>query len=423
MPPHYDAIPFERVAELIGDAEPSRQSAALHEAWRDYSARAVHPYAWSTFAKYARDHVVQSGGWSPKRAKGKLNPWKNGAPASPRVLVLGAYAALRVRGGGLEIEHGAQGERTSLRFDVDAETKPQAILFDSHGEFLTGEAIRFCARHSITLILPGGPGRLITTVETFAETRDIKGASKRDINPKIILAQCAAALDERKTTAIAREIVQRKIEAEAFGLTAFPEARKTVADWATRLGAAETIPAIITIEAHAAAAYWRVFRDIGLRERKGGGLPRSWMRFPQRNRGRPAFREGVGGGPKNASHPINAMLNYAYVVEAGRLARALTARGLILPLGFLHKAKRGRNSLVWDAIEPLRPVIDAKVFEFVASHEFARADFPQAGLRVFRLSRELTQLLLHNVSLPSRDIEDAVEWLATTIMRFEKSRQ
>ena len=35
-----------------------------------------------------------------------------------------------------------------------------------------------------------------------------------------------------------------------------------------------------------------------------------------------------------------------YVVEAGRLAQALAASGLILPLGFLHKPKRGRNSLV-----------------------------------------------------------------------------
>ena len=114
------------------------------------------------------------------------------------------------------------------------------------------------------------------------------------------------------------------------------------------------------------------------------------------------------------------MLNYAYVVEAGRLARALAARGLVLPIGFLHKPKRGRNSLVWDAIEPLRPVIDARVFGFVAEHEFARADFPQAGLNVFRLSRELTQLLLHSVMLPARDIEAASEWMVWAIMKVRE---
>src|SRR5208282_3643648 len=131
-------------------------------------------------------------------------------------------------------------------------------------------------------------------------------------------------------------------------------------------------------------------------------------------------RDGAAGGgsPQHASHPINAMLNYAYVVEAGRLVRALAARGLVLPLGFLHKPKRGRNSLVWDAIEPLRPLIDARVFEFVAGHEFARSDFPQAGRNVFRLSRDVTQLLLHSVRLPAREIEATAEWMVALVMRY-----
>src|SRR5271166_5941770 len=170
MPPLHDPIPYERVAELIGEVEPSRQSAALHDAWRDYAAKAARPYAWATFAKYAREHVAETDAWH-KRAPAKLTPWQDGAPASPHVIVLGAYAALRVRGGALEIEHGPKAERKTIRIDVDARAKPHAILFDSHGEFLTGEAIRFCARYSIALVLPGGPGRLITTVETFAETR------------------------------------------------------------------------------------------------------------------------------------------------------------------------------------------------------------------------------------------------------------
>src|SRR5208282_5960517 len=130
-------------------------------------------------------------------------------------------------------------------------------------------------------------------------------------------------------------------------------------------------------------------------------------------------RDGAAGGgsPQHASHPINAMLNYAYVVEAGRLARSLAARGLILPLGFLHMPKRGRNSLVWDAIEPLRPRIDANVFAFVADHEFARADFPQAGLNVFRLSRDVTSALLDEAMLPRAAIDGAADWIVELIER------
>jgi hypothetical protein len=147
--PLHDPIPFDHVAELIGDAAAARQSAILHDAWREYAAKAARPYAWKTFSLYARQQLMQSGDWSLERGKENLTPWQDGARASPRVLVLGAYAALRVRGGALEIEHGPQGERVTIRIDVDAEAKPHTILFDSHGEFLTGEAIRWCARYSI----------------------------------------------------------------------------------------------------------------------------------------------------------------------------------------------------------------------------------------------------------------------------------
>ena len=148
---------------------------------------------------------MQSGDWSLERGKEKLTPWQDGARASPRVLVLGAYAALRVRGGALEIEHGPHSDRQTIRIDIDAEPKPRAILFDSHGEFMTGEAIRWCARYSINLALPGGPGRLITMVESALETKTNTMTRMRDIDPSIVRAQCAA--DPVK---IAREIVRAK---------------------------------------------------------------------------------------------------------------------------------------------------------------------------------------------------------------------
>jgi hypothetical protein len=169
--PLHDPIPYDRVAERISDAEPSQQPIALHAAWREYTAKAARPYAWKTFALYARRQLKQSGDWSFEHGREKLTPWQDGARASPRVLVLGAYAALRVRGGALEIEHGPHNDRQTIRIDIDAEPKPRAILFDSHGEFMTGEAIRWCARYSINLTLPGGPGRLITMVESALETK------------------------------------------------------------------------------------------------------------------------------------------------------------------------------------------------------------------------------------------------------------
>jgi CRISPR-associated endonuclease Cas1 len=407
MPPLHDPIPYDRVNELISRAKPFQQTAALHDAWRDYSMTAVHPYAWKTFACYARRQLMRSGAWPLSRGKEKLTPWQDGARASPRVLVLGAYAALRVRGGALEIEHGSHDDRQTISIDIDAEPKPHTILFDSHGEFMTGEAIRWCARYSINLLLPGGPGRIVTLVESALETNTSAMTRMRDIDPMIIRAQCGA-----DPVRMAREIVRAKIEVGLnFTVKGTDDRRRFADEWKGKLDTARSVAEIMMIESHAAAAYWRAFRDAGLRERKGGNLPRSWLRFANRKKGAQFL------GPKHASHPINAMLNYCYVVEAGRLAKALAAQGLALPIGYLHSDKKGRNSLVWDAIEPLRPSIDAKVFAFVEAHEFARCDFPQSGYNVHRLSRDVTQSLLHSASLPARDIDDAADWMVTTIER------
>ena len=107
----------------------------------------------------------------------------------------------------MEIEHGLHDDRQAIRIDIDAEPKPHTILFDSHGEFLTGEALRCCARYSINLLLPGGPGRIITMVERALETKTNTMTRMRDIDPMVIRAQCAA--DPVK---MAREIVRTKIE-------------------------------------------------------------------------------------------------------------------------------------------------------------------------------------------------------------------
>ena len=406
MSPLYDPIPYDRVADLIGSADPPRQLAVLHDAWRDYASNAARPYAWKAFALHARRNLIRAGNWSHERGKDKLTPWQDGARASPRVLVPGAYAALRVRGGALEIVHGPHDDRRTIRIDIDAEPKPHTVLFDSHGEFMTGEALRWCARYSVNLALPGDPGRLITMVESALETKSKTMTRMRDINPMIIRAQCAA--DPVK---VAREIVRAKIGAEMKATIPDAAARKReFEEWDIKLNSTRSVAEIMIVESRAAASYWRTFRNEGLRERKNGNLPRSWLRFAQRNKGA-AFL-----GNQHASHPINAMLNYAYIVEAGRLAKALAANGLCLSIGYLHSDKKGRNSLVWDAIEPLRPAIDAKVFAFVETHEFARRDFPQSGYNVHRLSRDVTQLLLHSASLAAQDIDDAADWMVRTIV-------
>ena len=71
----------------------------------------------------------------------------------------------------------------------------------------------------------------------------------------------------------------------------------------------------------------------------------------------------------------NALLNWSYAVVAGRLSVELFARGACLSIGYLHVEQPGRFSLTYDALELLRPIIDEKVFKFVAKTRFRMGDF------------------------------------------------
>jgi CRISPR/Cas system-associated endonuclease Cas1 len=172
-------------------------------------------------------------------------------------------------------------------------------------------------------------------------------------------------------------------DVEGFGPRLTERDLSTIARCKVKLTDARSVAEIIIIEAKAASVYWRSHRDLGLIERKGGNLPRSWLWFANRGRGAEFL------GNKHASHPISAMINYCIVVEAGRLARGLSGFRLSLQIGFLHGDKHGRNSLVWDAIEPLRASINARVFAFIASHEFARNDFPASGVSTHRIAQPI----------------------------------
>jgi hypothetical protein len=139
--PLHDPIPFGHVAELIGEAEPARQPAVLHDAWREYAAKAVRPYAWKTFAQYAREHFMESNDWSLERGKDKLTPWQAGARESADfrgafdhlVLDFAPLFEVRVRtdasgpvgtgyaGGGVGFRN-LNGERRSMRISTDGLT-------------------------------------------------------------------------------------------------------------------------------------------------------------------------------------------------------------------------------------------------------------------------------------------------------------
>jgi hypothetical protein len=189
------------------------------DAWRAYATTAVRPCARATFAGALSRARVGAGLPIAVKHERNLKRGVSGheirkrAGAAP-VLVIGADAALRVRGGALDVEYGSGKDRVHVRIDVD-EPKPAAILFDAHGEFLTGEAIRWCARYAIPLILPNGPGRAILFYESALEAdgagEGVNGkhaARILDVGPSLVRAQAYRLTAGRRMMTSPREVLR-----------------------------------------------------------------------------------------------------------------------------------------------------------------------------------------------------------------------
>src|ERR1700730_9938089 len=106
------------------------------------------------------------------------------------------------------------------------------------------------------------------------------------------------------------------------------------------------------------------WRGIGKRP-----IPEKWQHIGQRTS---IFNLA---GNRKASHPLNAILNYAYAVLQSQIQIDTIAEGYDPTMGIMHEARDGSSAFIFDLMEPERPAIDRKVLEFVKGHVFDPADF------------------------------------------------
>src|SRR5262249_51243841 len=101
-----------------------------------------------------------------------------------------------------------------------------------------------------------------------------------------------------------------------------------------------------------ALAYFNAWQGLPLRW-KGTGrkpIPNDWRKFASRTSLQSSKAQN-----RNASHPVNAMLNYAYAVLESRVRSEIVVHGYDPMIGYLHSYDKDRAALVFDLMEPLSP--------------------------------------------------------------------
>jgi len=147
------------------------------------------------------------------------------------------------------------------------------------------------------------------------------------------------------------------------------------------------IEALRTLEANSAASYFRAWKATPLRWKESARhpIPEDW-----RSVGSRTSRFNVAGN-RNASHPVNAILNYAYAVLQSQVQIKAVADGYDPMLGIMHFERDRSPAFVFDLMEPERPKVDRAVLAFLKSEALHPADFTIREDGVVRLNPELAR--------------------------------
>jgi CRISPR-associated protein Cas1 len=187
-------------------------------------------------------------------------------------------------------------------------------------------------------------------------------------NVPLRLAQFELHHDADRSLAIARRIIEAKIENASSVLASFGD-RKQASSQETKAAivqlrearekarAAATLDILDGVEGAAARLYFTVL----MRRNKSEFSWRGRVKHP-------------------STDPVNALLSFGYTLVTNELAAVAETIGLDSYLGCLHQLDYGRQSLALDLVEPFRaPLVDRLVLTVLNRRQFEREDFEEGS--------------------------------------------
>jgi CRISPR-associated endonuclease Cas1 len=223
--------------------------------------------------------------------------------------------------------------------------------------------------------------------------------------------------------AIMREILRHKLAGQApvARLLGGEDTVALIERLGVEIAGADNGLHALASEAAAASSYWSLWSDVAMKFARRDRVPEHWQAFGSRRplRAAPEKRGGVAGSnrARNAASAPAAMLNYLYGVASAQMTIALAGVGLDPGIGVFHADKEGRASLAYDAIEAVRPYIEAWLLCVLAECRFAKRDFWEEGDGTIRITRPLTSWLALSAPLWRSAAEVVSRWLADTFER------
>jgi CRISPR-associated endonuclease Cas1 len=259
-------------------------------------------------------------------------------------------------------------------------------------------ALRWLADQDAGFVMLERDGKVLTT------TGPVRPSDARLRRAQALAHSSGAALR------IARELVRQKIVGQAnvarYKLLDAATAN-TIDRFASELPSVETISTIRLIESQAALAYWSAWRmlSINFPQSELPRVPDHWRFFGTRI-------SPLTGSPRLAVNPPNAILNYLYAVLESETRLAAAALGLDPGMGVLHVDQANRDSLACDLMEPVRPLVDSYLLDWITTQPLKREWFFEQRNGNARLMASLAERLSQTALTWARAVGPVAEWVA-----------
>ena len=312
-------------------------------------------------------------------------------PRKDPLILCGHGVRLRIDRGTLLIEDGfthyPQERRTFRFFKGDLNLPPRIVMLDGSGS-LSFDVISWLSEQNVPLIRADYQGDVASVIGGTAFAPDperVRWQVETRNDPDARLEFCCDLIAE-KLRASLRTMAEVLSDSRSRQIAV---ARAEAGIHALTRGAVETVDEVREIEMRAAAAYFSAWRGFELkwRSRWKHPVPDDWLTIGSRR----AMRQTMATN-RNATHPVNAIMNYAYAMLRSQAHIDCLAEGYDPRRGIMHHDRddAGAVAYVFDRMEPGRPVVDGAVLKFLAN-ELSGADFVTRSDGVCRLAPQLAR--------------------------------
>jgi CRISPR-associated endonuclease Cas1 len=279
-----------------------------------------------------------------------LQSHKSPSPHLGVITLFGYGLTVRIERGHLVLEDGIGSNRRHARLPRVNHGLKRLVVIGSDG-MVTLAALRWLADQNAAFVMLERDGSVLATTGPV-----------RPSDARLRRAQ-ALAINNSAGVQLATELISAKLagqEKVARGRLENAIVADNIARFRRSLPSVRGLDAVLSIEANAAQFYWSAWSNLAIQYPRTDlrRVPDHWQIFGARV-------SPLTGSPRLAANPPNSVLNFLYAILESEARLAAAELGLDPGLGVLHRDTPNRDSLACDLMEPVRPLVDAYVFDWL----------------------------------------------------------